>query len=619
MCGFIGFTGNQTITEKEQILAPMMQRIVHRGPDMGGHYADDAVALGFRRLSILDLSENGAQPMKNEDENLILVFNGEIYNFPVLRKELQEKGHVFRSNTDSEVLLHAYEEYGEKLVTKLRGMFAFVLWDKTKQCLLAARDPFGIKPFYHCHLPDGSWMFGSEIKSFLDHPDFEKRVNANALRSYLSFQYPAGSDTFFEGVHCLPQGHYCLFENGTLRSECYFNTEFTPDASLTFEQYVDEIDKCIHESVQAHRISDVKVGAFLSGGVDSSYITACLKPQHSFSVGFSDANFDESHHAEMLSEHLGVHNVRQLLTPDECFDALSDIQYHMDQPQSNPSSVPLWFLAKLAAQKVTVVLSGEGADELFAGYELYADTPAMERFKKTPRGLRRMLGSIAKGMPPIKGRNFLLKSAEKPKDWFIGQAVVFSEREAQALLQPAYQNGPSPRQLCMPYYRQSAQWNEVSQKQYLDLHLWLPGDILLKADKMCMAHSLELRVPFLDKEVMALARRIPSQYCIQGHQNKLVFRHAANRNLPDEWATRPKKGFPVPIRNWLRQKEYYEFVRRYFESEFAAAFFHRDKLMQLLNEHYEKRANRGRRIWTVLCFLIWYERFFILDKTNKTA
>ncbi len=616
MCGFIGFTGGQTVAQKEQMLAPMMQRIVHRGPDMGGCYADDTVALGFRRLSILDLSEKGAQPMKNEDDSLVLVFNGEIYNFPALREELEQKGHRFHSDTDSEVLLHGYEEYGEKLVAKLRGMFAFVLWDKEKERLLCARDPFGIKPFYHCRLQDGSWMFGSEIKSFLEHPNFEKRVNANALRAYLSFQYPAGTDTFFDGVYALPQGHYCIFEDDTLRTECYFDTCFSPDDSLSFEQYVEEIDKAVHESVQAHRISDVKVGAFLSGGVDSSYITACLRPQHSFSVGFADANFDESHHAEELSEHLGVHNVRKLLTPDECFAALSDIQYHMDQPQSNPSSVPLWFLAKLAAQNVTVVLSGEGADELFAGYELYADTPAMERFKKTPRALRRTLGGIAKKMPNVKGRNFLLKSAEKPKDWFIGQAVVFTEREARDILQPAYQGGASPRELCRPFYEKSAEWSEANQKQYLDMHLWLPGDILLKADKMCMAHSLELRVPFLDKEIMALARRVPSRYCIRGHENKLVFRHAANRNLPDEWATRPKKGFPVPIRNWLRQKEYYEFVQRYFESEFAAAFFHRDKLMQLLNDHYENRANRGRRIWTVLCFLVWYERFFILENTH---
>ncbi len=615
MCGFIGFTGTQVAAEKERIIGPMMRRIIHRGPDMGGQYTDEKIALGFRRLSILDLSENGAQPMKNEDESLVLVFNGEIYNFPTLREELQAKGHVFHSATDSEVLLHGYEEYGEGLVAKLRGMFAFALWDKTKERLLVARDPFGIKPFYHCQLADGSWMFGSEIKSFLDHPDFEKRVNPNALRAYLSFQYPAGVDTFFEGVSSLPQGHFGIFENGHLRTECYFDAEFAADESLTFEQYVEEIDKAVHESVNAHRISDVKVGAFLSGGVDSSYITACLLPEHSFSVGFAEANFDESHHAVELSEHLGVHNVRKQLTPNECFAALSDIQYHMDQPQSNPSSVPLWFLAKLAAEKVTVVLSGEGADELFAGYELYADTPAMERFKKAPKGLRRALGGVAKNMPSIKGRNFLLKSAEKPEDWFIGQAVVFSEKEAQALLQPAYQGGASPRDLCRPFYRHSADWDEVSQKQYLDLHLWLPGDILLKADKMCMAHSLELRVPFLDKEVMALARRVPSRYRIKGRENKVVFRHAANRNLPNEWATRPKKGFPVPIRTWLRQKEYYEFARRYFESDFAAAFFHKEKLMQLLNEHYENRANRGRRIWTVLCFLVWYERFFILENS----
>ena len=614
MCGFIGFTGALAPAEKEKILAPMMERIVHRGPDMGGAYADEQVALGFRRLSILDLSENGAQPMQSEDGQVVVVFNGEIYNFQALRADLEAKGHRFHCTADTEVLVHGYEEYGEDLVGMLRGMFAFVVWDKAAGSLLAARDPFGIKPFYHTVLPGGNWLFGSEIKSFLDHPDFVKELNEDALRPYLTFQYAAGTETFFKGVHCLPQGHYCVWKNGALRTECYYDALFATDDGPSFEDYVGEIDEAVHESVEAHRISDVPVGAFLSGGVDSSYITACLKPENSFSVGFADQNFDESGYAEELSGILGVENFRQLLTPEECFAAFSDIQYHMDQPQSNPSSVPLWFLAKLARQHVTVVLSGEGADELFAGYELYADTPAMEKYKKAPLGLRRMLGGIAKAMPRFKGRNFLMKSAARPEDWFIGQAEVFPEPEAVDILQPAYRGGPSPLEMARPFYEKVQGEDEVSKKQYLDMHLWLPGDILLKADKMCMAHSLELRVPFLDKEVMALAGRIPTRYRIQGSQNKVVFRHAANRTLPNEWATRPKKGFPVPIRHWLRQKKYYDIVRGYFESDDAALFFDQSKILRILEDHYQGRANLGRRIWTLFTFLVWYERFFILEK-----
>ncbi len=589
----------------------MMDRIVHRGPDMASQYADGDIALGFRRLSIIDLSEAGLQPMPSEDGGVVVVFNGEIYNFQPLREELQAAGHTFRSRTDTEVLVHGYEEWGEGLVSRLRGMFSFVVWDANTKTLLAARDPFGIKPFYYTKLPDGNLLFGSEIKSFLDHPDFVKELNPTALRPYLTFQYAAGEETFFKNVFCLPQGHYFVYKGREVSPVCYWDFPFGDDAGFSFEECTDVIDEAVHESVQAHRISDVPVGSFLSGGVDSSYITACLHPENSFSVGFSDDNFDESMHAAELSKKLGVRNFRRILTAEECFAAFPDIQYHMDQPQSNPSSVPLWFLAKLAREQVTVVLSGEGADELFAGYELYADTPAMEKFKKLPLGLRRMLGGIAKAMPAFKGRNFLLKSAERPEDWFIGQAEVFPEREAEAVLQPAYRGGPTPLAMAAPYYARVAGESEVEKKQYVDMHLWLPGDILLKADKMCMAHSLELRVPFLDKQVAQLAGRIPNRYRIRGTQNKLVFRHAANRVLPDEWATRPKKGFPVPIRNWLREKRYYDIVRGYFESEFAATFFEPVKILALLDEHYHGRANNGRKIWTVFTFLVWYKRFFI--------
>lgn len=614
MCGFVGFTDAREEQEKTQILQRMMERIVHRGPDMGSHYVDSDIGLGFRRLSIIDLSPNGAQPMCNEDGTVWVVFNGEIYNFMQLREDLQARGHVFKSHADSEVLVHGYEEYGEAVVEKLRGMFAFAAWDTKTKTLLAARDPFGIKPFYYTRLANGGLLFGSEIKAFLEHPAFHKAVNKNMLRSYLSFQYPAGAETFFEGVYSLPQGHYCVYQNGRMRTVCYWDVDFEADESLGFEECVEKIDAAVHESVRAHQISDVAVGSFLSGGVDSSYITACLMPENTFSVGFEQQKFDETGEAAELSEKLGVKNYRKHITADECFAAFPDIQYHMDQPQANPSSVPLWFLAQMATQEVTVVLSGEGADEIFAGYELYADTPAMEKYKKWPRFIRRGLGAVATALPTFKGRNFLMKSAEKPENWFIGQADVFEEREAAAVLQPAYREGPTARQMAAPFYAKVADKAEVRKKQYVDMHLWLPGDILLKADKMCMAHSLELRVPYLDKVVMGMARRIPARYCIQGVENKMAFRHAANRTLPDEWANRPKKGFPVPIRYWLREKKYYDMVLAYFAAPWADEFFRREKILQLLDDHYQGKANNARKIWVVFTFLTWYKRFFV-DET----
>lgn len=609
MCGFVGFTGkiDSTVT----VLDAMMQRIVHRGPDMGGTYADDDIALGFRRLSILDLSEAGAQPMQSEHGNIVVVFNGEIYNFMELRSELEQKGHTFHCGADTEVLIHGYEEYGTELIYKLRGMYAFVLWDKKNKRMFGARDIFGIKPFYYYPLADGGMLFGSEIKSFLAHPRFEKAVNENALLPYLTLQYSATPETFFKGVYKLPAAHYFVHENGKMDIKRYWDCVFAPK-NAPFEDYVTQLDETVRESVQSHRIADVKVASFLSGGVDSSYIAASQMPDKTFSVGFDYHKFNETNYAKELSDKLGIQNIRKLITADECFDAFSDIQYHMDEPQSNPSSVPLYFLAQMAREHVTVVLSGEGADEIFAGYEWYADTPAMESFKKrVPLGVRRTMANAAKKLPYFKGKNFLIKCAERPEDYFVGQAMVFPEDEAKRLLRPAYQNGSKAHELAAPIYARVKDCDEVTKKQYLDMNMWLPGDILLKADKMCMAHSLELRVPFLDKRVMEFACKIPVDYRIKGTDTKIVLRAAANKCLPDEWANRPKKGFPVPIRFWLREKKYYNIVKEYFTADYAAVYFDPAALMKLLDDHYEGKAANQRKIWTVFTFLVWYKRFFV--------
>ena len=610
MCGFVGFTG--MTNDREHDLSRMMDRIVHRGPDMGGMYFDRDVALGFRRLSILDLSEAGAQPMKSEDGNVVVVFNGEIYNFQSLRAELEAQGHTFHCGADTEVLVHGYEEWGDDLVYRLRGMYAFVIWDKQRRRLMGARDIFGIKPFYYYPIADGGMIFGSEIKSFLDHSKFVKEVNPDALLPYLTLQYSATEETFFKGVYKLPAAHYFTLEDGKMTVKRYWDCTFK-EQRTDFETCAEKLDGVVHESVAAHRIADVEVGAFLSGGVDSSYIAACLMPDDTFSVGFEQHKFNETNYAAELSEKLGITNIRKLITADECFGAFSDIQYHMDEPQSNPSSVPLWFLAKLAREHVTVVLSGEGADELFAGYEWYGDTPAMEKFKKTPLGVRRAAASVAKHLPYFKGKNFLLKCSERPEDYFLGQALVFPEAEAAAVVKPRYSHGPHPHEMAAKYYARVKDADEVTKKQYLDMNMWLPGDILLKADKMCMAHSLELRVPFLDKEVMAFAGTVPTDYRIQGTHTKVVFRHAANKSLPDEWANRPKKGFPVPIRFWLREQKYYDIVKGYFTAPYASEFFDTDALMKLLDDHFHEKANNQRKIWTVFTFLVWYERFFVKE------
>ena len=618
MCGIVGFSGQ--IEYKQAIVNNMMDLMIHRGPNSAGSYTDEDMALGFRRLSIIDL-EDGSQPMYSEDQSLVLVYNGEIYNFESLREELIAAGHTFKTRCDSEVLIHGYEQFGgRELVKKLRGMFAFVIWDKNEKKLFGARDMFGIKPFYYATTKEGEFMFASEIKSMLAHPNFERTVNKDALLPYLTFQYSATEETFFKGVYKLLPAHFFEWKDGELSIERYWDVNFDAKEG-TFEEFSDMLDKTVNESVKAHRISDVPVGAFLSGGVDSSYITACLMPDKTFSVGFEGEaeKFNETNEAAELSKILGIKNIRRILSADECFDALPTIQYHMDEPQSNPSSVPLYFLAALAAKDVTVVLSGEGADEIFAGYEWYDETAMMRRYKKLPKCARVFAAKVASSLPYFKGREFIIKSSGRPEDYFIGQAKIFDEKDAKKLLREDYRNGECVKDITARIYNRVKDRDELTKKQYLDIMCWLPGDILLKADKMSMAHSLELRVPFLDKEVMKMAEDIPSKYKITKENTKYVLRHAANRTLPDEWANREKKGFPVPIRLWLREEKYAETVRRTFESAYSDEFFDSDELIKMLDEHYTGKANHARKIWTVYVFLVWYKRFFvdfILPKYN---
>ena len=610
MCGFVGFSGY--LENRAEVLERMMNRIIHRGPDMADMFMDQSVALGFRRLSIIDLSEAGRQPMQNRQGNVTVVFNGEIYNFEALRAELEEKGHHFSTRTDTETLIHGYEEWGEGMVDRLRGMYAFVIWDSVKRTLFGARDIFGIKPFYYTRVSDGI-LFGSEIKSFLEHPNFVKKVNRRALRPYLTFQYSAMDETFFEGVYKLPPAHCFTYCDGELNIRRYWDEDYTEGKWNSFEACAEAVDHAVNESVAAHRIADVKVGTFLSGGVDSSYITASMMPDTTFSVGFDFNKFDETTYAAELSERLGIRNCSRMLSSDECLKALSTIQYHMDEPQSNPSSVPLYFLAKLASEQVTVVLSGEGADELYAGYEWYADLPSMKRYKKLPLWLRRAAAKCAEHLPYFKGHDMIIRAGGHPEDYFIGQALVYTEKEAKRLLREPYRCGPTAREVARPIYERVKNCDDVTKKQYLDMHLWLPGDILLKADKMSMAHSLELRVPFLDRVVMTQAQSIPASYRIRGTETKAVLREAAGHTLPEDWARRPKKGFPTPIRYWLCEDRWYDYAKSHFSAAYADEFFDCSILLKMLDEHRAGQVNHARKLWTALVFLVWYERFFILE------
>lgn len=617
MCGFVGFTNNPKLQDRENILSVMTEAIHHRGPDSGGQYIDDHISLGFRRLSIIDLSEDAGQPMVSTDENHVMVFNGEIYNFEEIKKDLLAEGYHFKSHSDSEVLLNGYKAYGMDILGKLRGMFAFAIWDKVQKTLFIARDFFGIKPLYYTeNTLDGTFIFGSEIKSFLKHPSFIKTFNDQALKPYLTFQYPVLDETFFKGVYKLKPAHYMSIKEGNIEIKPYWHNTYEINTN-DLKSNVDQIKNVMKSSVEYHKISDVKVGAFLSGGVDSSYITALLKPNKTFSVGFSDyeAMYDETDLAEALSEQLGIENHKKLITAEECFDALPEIMYHMDEPHSNPSVVPLYFLAELASSHVTVVLSGEGADELFGGYAWYQNSSVYEAYSKMPLCIRQMFGKFAHKLPEGRITNFMVKAATPIEEKFIGQAKVFEESDALKILKPPYTNGPDIKSITDPVYKEVKNQDDLTKMQFLDLNLWLPGDILLKADKMSMAHSIELRVPFLDKEVIKVASSLPRLQRVNKVDTKFALRKAAGDILPEEWANRPKVGFPVPIRHWFRTQDNYNRIKVKFTSDTANTFFHTDQLMSYLDEHFQNTANHARYIWTVFVFLTWYDVYFV----NETA
>ena len=607
MCGFCGFTGQ--VTDRETVLREMTERITHRGPDSTGFYLDDGIAMGFRRVSIIDL-EAGQQPLYNEDKSLVLMFNGEIYNYPSLRRELLEAGHTFVTETDSEVLVHGFEEWGEALLPRLRGMFAFAIWNVEEQTLFLARDYFGIKPLHYTLLPDGRFFYASEIKSLLAHPDFVREFNDSALDHYLSFQYSVPRETFFKNVYCLPPAHYLWFRDGQVTEHRYWEPRFEPDEGMTLDQAVVSIDNAFTDSVEAHRISDVEVGCFLSGGVDSSFVASYFGGQKAFTVGFDNgSHYNECQYAAELAQEIGIDHYTHLIGEEEYWASLPDVQYHLDQPLADPSCVALYFVSKLAAEHVKVVLSGEGADELFGGYRIYHEPTSLAGYQKLPRFLRRAAAAVVSALPfDFKGKSFLIRGSKTLEERFIGNAYMFNQKEKSRLLKtiPA----TDPREQTAEYYRRCAGQDDVTRMQYLDINRWMVGDILLKADRMSMAHSLELRVPFLDKEVFAVASRIPARHRVAAGTTKYAMRLAAKRHLPEASTSRPKLGFPVPVRVWLRQEPYYNRVKEAFLSPAAEKFFNTAELLRFLDQHYAGKKDNSRKIWTIYSFLIWYEVYF---------
>lgn len=603
MCGIAGIVTNDG--KRLEIVKKMGKRIEHRGPDGEGYFSDDYIALAHRRLSIIDLS-SGNQPMYNEDKSIVVVFNGEIYNYIELKDELKKLGHKFKTKSDTEVLVHGYESWGKNLPKKLRGMFAFCIYDTKDKTVFLSRDNFGIKPLYYAYMND-TFMFASEIKAFLDVPSFEKKFNEKILETYLEFSFVPTEETFFKGVYRLDAGNLLIFKENKIIKERYFKLDFK-EQKLGYEKTVDKIAKTMEESVEKHLLSDVEVGSFLSSGIDSSYIVSLAKPNKTYTIGYDIAKYNEADYAKDLADKLNIKNTSKKISKEEYMQNLSKIMYHLDEPTSDPAAISLYFVAKLASKDVKVVLSGEGADEFFGGYNYYREEVDYKFYNKIPYPIRFVIGKVASLFPEVRGFNFLVRRGQKLENSYIGVNRNFSKKMANKLLNKRYKL--QAQDVTKEVYEEFKGYTNIDKMQAIDIKFWLMKDILLKADRMTMASSIEGRVPFIDKEVFKLASSLPFEYKVTKENTKVALRDAAKKVIPTDAYKKKKLGFPVPIREWMKQDDVYTEIKAMFNSSTSKQFFNNKLLNKLLEEHKENKKDNYRKIWNIFCFLKWYEVFY---------
>ena len=606
MCGIVGIIDPKT-KEKDKVIREMVSRIFHRGPDDDGFFVDENVALGMRRLSIIDIA-TGKQPIWSQDKKSVIFFNGEIYNYLELRKELIGKGHKFDTAGDTEVILHMYEEYGEKMLPRLRGMFSFSIYNSENETVFLARDFFGIKPLYYLKAADGKILaFSSEIKSFLSFPNFKTIVNDSAVYNYLSFQYNPLDETFFKSVYKLPPGNFMRVDlkNGNTEIKKYWSYKIKPNENLNEIETTKKIHETIEDSVAHHMIADVPVGSFLSGGVDSSIIATTMqkirgdKKIKTFTVGFD--TLTEGIEASQTSDFLGTDHTEIKIGREEYFNFLPKAVEYFDEPVADPSAIGLYFVAREAQKHVKVVLSGEGADELFGGYNIYLAPFAYQKLSWIPK---KLLEPILKIPFEFFGKNYVRRASEKLSNWYIGNASIFKNSERDLL----WKGKTYEKYSLSSLYENVKNLSDSDQMQYIDVNTWLIGDILAKADKMTMANSLELRVPFLDKEVADLARTLPDKFKWHNGATKYLLRAAFKDVIPESTRNRKKLGFPTPVRDWFtsdRQNLY----QKIYDCKYIKENMDVEYIKKLVENHIDKKADNARKIYLLLMLALWYEAF----------
>ncbi len=602
MCGIVGLVKKGV---NEEMVKKMSDRIAHRGPDGEGVYIYNNVGFGHRRLSIVDLSL-GNQPMYNENGKVVTVFNGEIYNYQELKEELISLGHTFKTNCDTEVLVHGYEEWKSDLPKYLRGMFAFAIHDQNTNEVFLARDNFGIKPLYYAKFND-TFMFSSEIKAFLDLEDFHKEFNDRILESYLEFSFVPTNETFFKGVYRLDAGCSLTYKDGEIFINKYFKLDFK-EKNMSFDEAVKNISEVMKVSVNKHLIADVEVGSFLSSGVDSSYLVSLAKPDKTFTVGYDIEKYDEIKYAKDLADKLNIENKSKVIKKEEYLREIPNIMYHLDEPTSDPAAISLYFVAKLASQDVKVVLSGEGADEFFGGYNYYREEVDYKFYNKIPFFIRHLIAKFAGVFPEGRGFNFLVRRGEKLENSYIGVNRNFSYKMAQKVLNKKYDL--KAIDVTKDIYKEFEGYSNINKMQAIDINFWLMKDILLKADKMTMASSIEGRVPFIDKEVFKVASSLPFDYKVTKENTKVALREAAREVIPNESYKKKKLGFPVPIREWMKDNDVEKNIREVFNSDISKKYFNNKEINKLLDEHVNNKKDNYRKVWTIYSFLVWYKVFF---------
>jgi asparagine synthase (glutamine-hydrolysing) len=624
MCGIAGFVESAAAAptiagdERPALVRAMCGAIRHRGPDDEGVWIGEGAALGMRRLSIIDLA-TGHQPIHNEDRTVWIVFNGEVYNFGALRRDLEARGHRFYTATDTEAIVHAYEEWGASAIGRLRGMFGLAIWDVKQARLLLARDRVGIKPLHYAEA-GGRLYFGSEIKSILCAPDVSRELDPAALDHYLSFLYTPRATSIFRGVKKLPPGHLLIWQNGRTRLERYWQIASDEPFSGSEQDAAARLREVLADAVRSHLVSDVPLGAFLSGGVDSSVVVGLMAegggaPVKTFSIGFDEPAFDELEHARRVANHFGTDHHELVVRPD-ALAILDRLIAHFDEPFADPSVIPTWYVSEMARRHVTVVLSGDGGDELFGGYDRYLPHPRVAAFDRFgPKALRRVAALAADRLPHgVRGKNFLRHVGRDQRGRYLDAIRLFSVDEKPDLLSADVRRqlqGPDPETLLARHFDRFAGLPWASQMMRFDAETYLPEDVLTKVDRMSMAHSIESRVPLLDNEVIAFAGTLPAAFKIKDGRRKHILKEVAASLLPPGMVDRPKQGFGVPLGVWFRGGDLRELFADTLLSPRALqrGYFQPAFVRLLVNEHLSGKRDHTFRLWQLVVFERWYQQY----------